>query len=52
MKEDKTLVLLFSLPQRYDHLVTTIIYEKEILELKDMRQMLQNNELIKKTDST
>jgi len=26
------------------------MYEKEILELKDIRQMLQNNELMKKTD--
>jgi len=28
------------------------MYEKETLELKDVRQMLQRNELIKKTDST
>jgi len=27
------------------------MYGKETLELKDVRQMLQNNELIKKTDS-
>jgi len=27
------------------------MYGKEILELKDVRQMLQNNELMKKTDS-
>ena len=28
------------------------MYEKETLELKDAKQMLQNNELMKKTDST
>ena len=28
------------------------MYEKETLELKDVMQMLQNNELMKKTDST
>jgi len=28
------------------------MYDKETLELEDVRQMLQNNELIKKKDST
>jgi len=28
------------------------MYGKETLKLKDVRQMLQNNELMKKTDST
>ena len=28
------------------------MYGKETLKLKDIRQMLQNNELMKKTDST
>jgi len=28
------------------------MYDKETLELEDVRQMLQNNELMKKTDST
>jgi len=27
------------------------MYEKKTLELKNVRQMLQNNELMKKTDS-
>jgi len=49
-EEDKALLLLFSLS--YDHLATTIMYDKETLELEDVKQMLQNNELIKKTDST
>ena len=33
-------------------MATTIIHSKETLELEDVRQMLQNNELIKKTDYT
>jgi len=48
-KEDKALLFLFSLLQRYGHLSTAIMYEKETLKLEDIRQMLQNNELIKKT---
>jgi len=32
--------------------MTTTMYEKESLELKDVRQMLHNNELKKKIDST
>jgi len=48
-EEDKALLLLSSLPQSYDHLTTIIMYEKENLELEDVRQMFQNNELMKKT---
>jgi len=51
-EEDKALLLLSSLPSSYDILATTIMYGKETLELEDVRKMLQNNELIKKTDST
>jgi len=51
-EEDKTLLLLSSLPSSYDHLATTIMYGKESLELEDVRPMLQNNELIKNIDST
>jgi len=51
LEEDKDLLLLSSLPSSYDHLVTTIMYDKETLELENVRQMLQNNELMKKTDS-
>jgi len=49
-EEDKTLLLMSSLPQSYDHLATTIMYEKETLELEDVKKMLQNNELMKKID--
>jgi len=47
-EEDKTLLLLSSLRSSYDHLVTIIMYGKEALELEDVRQMFQNNKLIKK----
>src|SRR4051812_47791045 len=33
-EENKALILLSSLPTSYDHLVTTILYEKETLELE------------------
>ena len=46
------MTLLFSsILLTYDNLATTIIYDKETLELENVRQMFQNNELIKKTDS-
>ena len=44
-EENNALLLLSSL-------TTTIIYGKETLELEDVRQMLLNNELMKKTNST
>ena len=43
-------MLMSSLSQSYDHLVTTIMYEKKTLELKDVRQMLQSNKLMNKID--
>ena len=51
-EEDKTLLLLSSLPSSYNYLATTIIYYKETLELEYVKQILQNNKLMKKTDST
>ena len=45
-------MLLSSLPSSYDYLTTTIMYDKETLELENVRQMLLNNELMKKIDST
>ena len=51
LEEDKALLLLSSLPSTYDHLATTIMYGKVTFELEDVRQMLQNNELVKKPDS-
>jgi len=45
-------MLLFSVPSSYDHLAITIMYGKKILKLENVRQMLQNNELMKKTNYT
>jgi len=36
-EEDKSVVLLSSLPSSYDHLATTIMYGKETLKLEDIR---------------
>src|SRR3954470_15732342 len=51
-EKDKALILFSSLPPSYDHLVTTILYGKETLELEDVKVMLVNNEFMKRTDST
>jgi len=51
LEKDKALMLLSSLPLSYAHLTITIMYDKKTLELKDVRQMLQN-ELMKKMDFT
>ena len=37
LDEDKAVLLLSSLSSSYDHLVTTIMYGKETLELEDVR---------------
>ena len=46
--EDKALILLNSLPESYDHLCTTIMYEKEKLVFADISSILINNEYRKK----
>src|SRR4051812_42677313 len=51
-EDDKALILLSSLPPSYDHLVTTILYGKETLELEDVRVIFVNNEFMKQMDST
>ena len=35
-KEDKALILLSSLPESYDHIVTTMLYGKKTLILKEI----------------
>jgi len=50
-EEDKALLLLSSLLSSYNHLATTIMYGNDTLELEDVRQMLLNNELMKKRDT-
>ena len=43
--EDKALLLLTSLPPSYEHLVTTIIYEKETLDMQEVTGTLISNEI-------
>ena len=50
-EENKTLILLNSLPQSYGHTVTTILYGKETLILKEVMSTLLSNEIRKKAKS-
>ena len=43
--EDKALLLLTSLPPSYEHLVTTMIYGKETLDLEEVTGTLISNEI-------
>ena len=47
-EEDKTLILLSLLPKSYYHIVTIIIYGKEILILKEVMATLLSNEIWKR----
>jgi len=47
-KEDKALILLSSLPESYDHIVTTILYGKETIILEEVTSTLLSNEIRKK----
>ena len=40
-KEDKTLILLSSLLQSYDHIVTTMLYSKETLILEEVTSTME-----------
>nr|TKS05878.1 hypothetical protein D5086_0000128830 [Populus alba] len=46
--EDKALLLLNSLPNTYEHLVTTLLYGKEKIKFIDVSNALVNNEYRKK----
>jgi len=50
-EEDKALILLSSLSESYDHIVTTILYGKETLILKEVMSTLLSNEIRKKAKS-
>ena len=43
-EEDKSLLLLCSLPPYFDALLTTLLYGKETLEYEDMVLVLRANE--------
>jgi len=47
-EEDKALILLSSLPESYDHIVTTMLYVKETLILKEIISTLLSNEIRKR----
>jgi len=46
-KEDKTFILLSSLPVSYDHIVTTMLYSKKPLILEEVTSTLLPNEISK-----
>ena len=50
-KEDKALILLSSLPESYDHIVTTILYGKETIILEEVTSTLLSNEIRKNVKS-
>ena len=43
--EDKALILLSSLPESYDYIVTTMLYGKETLILEEVTSTLLFNEI-------
>ena len=46
--EDKALLLLNSLLDIYDHLITTLLYGKDEIKFDDVSNVLTNNEYCKK----
>jgi len=45
------LILLSSLPESYDHIVTTMLFDKETLIFEEVTSTLLSNEIRKKTKS-
>ena len=46
-EEDNTLILLSSLPKLYDHIITTMLYDKKILIVEEVTSTLLSNEIRK-----
>ena len=44
-KEDKTLILLSSLPESYNHIITIMLYSKETLIWEEVMPTLLSNEI-------
>ena len=47
-EEDKALILLSSLPESYDHIVTTMLYGKKTLILEEVTSAHLSNEIRKR----
>ena len=47
-EEDKALILLSSLPESYDYIVSTMLYGKETLILEEVTSTLLSNEIRKR----
>jgi hypothetical protein len=46
--EDRAILLLYSLPPSYDHLITTLTYGKETVELEEITAALLSYDMRKK----
>lgn len=44
-KEDKALLFIHSLPDSYDNLVTTLLFEKDTISLDDITTSIISNEI-------
>lgn len=43
--KNKVLILIYSLPKSFEHIITTMLYEKEIINLEEIEITLLSNEL-------
>ena len=48
--ENITLILLSSLPDSYEHFVDTLLYKRQTLTLKDVKNAFESKDLKKRTD--
>ncbi|GJR53655.1 retrovirus-related pol polyprotein from transposon TNT 1-94 [Tanacetum coccineum] len=49
--EDRALILLCSLQKSYEHLVTTLLYDKETISMEDVKSALNSSQLRKKVSA-